>query len=73
MKRGRREVVWSDVPRSERTKLTIEVPKVLWARVKHIAIDERRKVWLVVARALEMYLEEAEKRAPGKGGGHEKG
>ncbi len=63
--RGR---IWSDVPRSERTKLTVEVPKVLWNRIKHIAIDEQRKVWLLVARALEMYVEEAEKRESGKRG-----
>jgi predicted transcriptional regulator len=42
--------------RSDRVKATMELPRDLWDRVQHRAIDEKRPAWRIVADALEAYL-----------------
>ena len=42
--------------RAGRVKVTTELPRVLWERVKHRAIDENRKPWQIVTEALERYF-----------------
>jgi hypothetical protein len=52
--------------REERIKLTVEIPKPLWKRVKVRAIEEEREVWRIVTEALEAYLAKAEKKGGAK-------
>lgn len=46
----------------DRIKLTVEIPKTLWKRVKHRAVEEERDVWRIVTEALERYLARKESR-----------
>ncbi len=50
--------VRADVPRADRVKLTVEIPRTLWKRVKHRGIEEGRDLWKIVTEALERYLSE---------------
>lgn len=48
--------------RADRVKVTMELPRVLWERVKHRAIDENRKPWKIATEALERYLGKERKK-----------
>jgi hypothetical protein len=52
--------------RGDRIKLTVEIPRALWKRVKHQGIEEGRDLWLIVTEALEAYLAKAEKKGGAK-------
>jgi hypothetical protein len=39
----------------------MELPRLLWERVKHVAIDEHTKPWKIVTAALSGYLNGAAK------------
>jgi hypothetical protein len=42
--------------RADRVKVTMELPRALWERVKHRAIDENTKPWKIVTEAVERHL-----------------
>ena len=46
---------------SEIVRTTLRVPRTLWERVQHRAIDEKRSLQEVNERALEMYLKAGSK------------